>query len=218
MTVDALLDCLKAIFKDESLYGFSAIDSSLADQTGCKCALVTLMPYPDLTYMYNPVEFFHMAESLRKEHSEKMTGLKQYLDRNAVRYATPPASPEDDGEHLAEFSYKWAAIHAGLGFIGKNDVFVHEKYAQRVRISCLLIDDEMPVFTGEVYSKCGACDLCVRACPHGLITGQPWHENVQRHELIDYKTCATKSRHDGNGVKYLCARCSLSCTYPDCMH
>ncbi len=218
MTVDALLDCLKMIFKDESLYGFSAIDSSLADQTGCKCALVTLMPYPDLTYMYNPVEFFHMAESLRKEHSKKIAGLKQFLDRNAVRYATPPASPKDDGEHLAGFSYKWAAIHAGLGFIGKNDVFVHEKYAQRVRISCLLIDDEMPVFTGEVYSKCGACDLCVRACPHGLITGQPWHENVQRHELIDYKTCATKSRHDGNGVKYLCARCSLSCTYPDCVH
>jgi epoxyqueuosine reductase len=218
VTVDALLDCLKAIFKDESLYGFSAIDSSLADQIGCKCALVTLMPYPDLTYMYNPIKFFHMAESLRKEHSKKIAGLKQFLGRNAVRYATPPASPKDDGKHLAEFSYKWAAIHAGLGFIGKNDVFVHEKYAQRVRISCLLIDDEMPVFTGEVYSKCGACDLCVRACPHGLITGQPWHENVQRHELIDYKTCATKSRHDGNGVKYLCARCSLSCTYPECVH
>lgn len=216
LTVNSLLDCLKAIFKDESLFGFSAIDSSLADKTGCKCAVVTLMPYPDLTYMYNPVEFFHMSEALRKEHSDKMAEFKKFLDKNSVKYATPPASPKDDGEHLAEFSYKWAAIHAGLGFIGKNDVFVHEKYAQRVRISCLLIDYDMPVFTGEVVSKCNACDICVKVCPHGLITGQPWHMSVHRSELIDYKKCATKSKHGGDGLKYLCALCSLSCTYPDC--
>ncbi len=218
MTVTSLLNCLKVLFNDESLYGFSTIDSALAEKTGCKCAVTTLMPYPDLSYMYNPVEFFEMTESLRKEHSEKMAELKKFLDRNSVRYATPPASPKDDGEHLAEFSYKWAAIHAGLGFIGKNDVFVHEKYAQRVRISCLLIDYEMPVFRGEVISKCGACDICVRACPHGFIAGQTWHENVRRSALLDYKKCATKSKHGGDGMRYLCALCSLACTYPGCAH
>lgn len=115
---------------------------------------------------------------------------------------------------MAEFSYKWAAIHAGLGFIGKNDVFVHYKYGQRVRISCLLINLDVPGFSENIDSKCGDCDLCVRACPHGYISGRAWNVNIRREELVDYKKCAAKSKHSGDGEKYLCARCSLACRYP----
>ena len=198
-----------------SHFWFSAIDSSLADKTGCKCAVVTLMPYPDLTIcIATLLSSFHISEALRKSIVIKWPSSKSFLIKIPSSMQRLRLLPKDDGEHLAEFSYKWAAIHAGLGFIGKNDVFVHEKYAQRVRISCLLIDYDMPVF-GEVVSKCNACDICVKACPHGLITGQPWHVNVHRSELIDYKMCH-KSKHDGDGIKYLCALCSLSCTYPDC--
>jgi len=172
------------------------------------------MPYSDMNYVYNAIEYFEMLETLRKEHSAKLNALKIFLDENNIHYATPPASPKNDGEHLAEFSYKWAAIHTGLGFIGKNDVFVHEKYSQRVRISCLLIDYNMPVFTGEISSKCGGCMKCVEACPHRFISGVSWHIEIEREALINYKECAKMSKHDGEGTKYLCAHCSLACTYP----
>ena len=43
---------LMDIFGDNSLFGFSRIDKSLAEREGCKCAIVTLLPYPDLEYCY----------------------------------------------------------------------------------------------------------------------------------------------------------------------
>lgn len=128
-----------------------------------------------MSCMYNAVEYFEMLDALRKEHRTKLNVFKSILDENKIHYSAPPASPKNDGAHLAEFSYKWAAIHAGLGFIGKNDVFVHEAYAQRVRISCLLIDYDAPVFAGEITkSKCGVCNRCVEACPHNFISGANW--------------------------------------------
>jgi len=209
------LEYLRDVFQDESLFGFSSIDKSLAVKTKCKTALVTFLPYPDLEYMYNAVEYFNMLEELRREHSEKLNKIKAFLDENRIKYALPSASPEDDGNHKAEFSYKWAAIHTGLGFIGKNDVFTHYKYAQRVRISCLLIDFALPVFDGEIISKCGECDLCVQACPYHFITGRSWNIDIHRDELVDYKKCAVKSKHSGDGQKHLCSYCLLACKYPN---
>ena len=126
------------IFEDDSLFGFSEIDKHLIEKENCKCVLVTLLPYPNLNYAYDEFEFYHMLELLRKQHSDKLNKVKCFLDENGIKYAVPPASPKNDGKHLADFSYKKAAVLAGLGFIGKNTVFVHYKYAQKIRISYLL--------------------------------------------------------------------------------
>lgn len=209
----SLNECLLSVFNDKMLFGFSQIDSGLMDKTGCKCALVTLLPFPDLVYSYNPIEFYCMLEDLRAQHNKKLLMVKQFLDDNKIHYAAPSASPKEDGEYFAEFSYKWAAINAGLGYIGKNDVFVSYKYAQRVRISCLLLDFDAPVFSGEIISKCGACTKCVDACPHNLISGDLWQLDKKRSELIDYKKCGAKSNHGNKGQKYLCANCVMVCTY-----
>ena len=215
MKANKIIDFLSDVFEDRTLFGFSSAYKDLAKKENCKCALVTLLPYPDLDYAYAPVEYFIMLQDLWAKHSEKMNRVKSFLDDNNIQYKTPPATPKDDGNHLADFSYKWAAIHAGLGFIGKNDVFVHHKYAQKVRISCLLINLDMPVFTGEILSKCNDCELCVKACPYNFISGQTWHIDIHRDELIDYKNCATKTKHSGDGQKYACGYCVMACKYPN---
>lgn len=213
MFLSSFREQLLQIFGDESLFGFAAIDDRLAKETGCKCSLVTLLPYPDLQYKYSNVEYLIMTEALWGKHSAMINEVKAFLDENSIQYATPSASTKKDGNLRAEYSYKWAAIHAGLGFIGKNDVFVHPKYAQRVRISCLLIDYDVPVFSGSIESKCGECDICVRACPHHLITGRSWDINIMREELIDYNSCNTKSNYEDEAEPYACAQCLLSCKY-----
>lgn len=208
-----LNDFLHSTFEDTSLYGYADIDDNLKKQTGCSSALVTLLPFPDLGKVFRPDEFYQMSEELRKIHSLKINEIKKYLVEHNIKYALPPAAPKEDGEYKADFSYKWAAIHAGLGFIGKNDVFVHYKFGQRVRISCLLLDIDEPVFRGTIGSKCGSCDLCVKACPHHFLSGKEWHEHIRRKELIDYKRCATMSKHDGEGKKYLCCHCLMACPW-----
>jgi len=140
--------------------------------------------------------------------------VKDYLTLHGVHYASPSATPAEDGEHLSEYSQKWAAIHAGLGFIGKNDVFVHYMYGQRVRISVILVDLYLPCFTGEITSRCGSCRMCVDACPHGYIAGQPWHINTQRNDLLDYKACASQSNPYGkDSHPSLCGDCLFACLY-----
>ena len=215
MNPSKVINFLSAVFKDESLFGFSQINGDLADREGCKCAIVTLLPYPNLDYNYNPIEYLVMLENLRKRHSGLMDKVKDFFDDNNVVYKAPPATPNDDGNHRADLSYKWAAVHAGLGFIGKNDVFIHYKYSQKVRISCLLVDLEMLLFTGDVLSECGDCDLCVKACPYNFISGKLWHMDIHRDELIDYKKCATKTKHSGDGLKYACGYCVMACKYPN---
>jgi len=211
---EQLISACQEIFGEASLFGFTAIEQRLVDETGCRCAVVTLMPYPEMDFVYNAAVYFDVSEELRAAHGVKMDKLKAFLDQHQVSYATPPASPAEDGEHRAAFSYKWAAIHAGLGFIGKNDVFVHPRYAQRVRISCLLIDFDMPTDAAVMESQCGACVKCVEACPHRFISGAAWRADVKRDELVNYKECAKMSKHSGEGAKYLCMHCALACTYP----
>ncbi|MBQ8717770.1 MAG: epoxyqueuosine reductase [Clostridia bacterium] len=208
-----LNNLLKSLFTDETLYGFVGIGEQLRLQSGCRCALVTLLPFPDMDKKYRPDEFFIMNEELSKMHAKKINEIKKYLDAQHIAYASPPAGPKNDGEYRADFSYKWAAIHAGLGFIGKNDVFVHYKFGQRVRISCLLIDIEAPQSQYVVESKCGDCNLCVQACPHHYISGKEWSESACREDLVDFKNCATKSKHFGEGKKYLCCHCVMACPW-----
>ena len=153
------------------------------------------------------------SEDFSGNSSNRFFNQWNSLDNNVV-YKAPPATPNDDGNHRADLSYKWAAVHAGLDFIGKNDVFVHYKYSQKVRISCLLVDLEMPLFSGDVLSECGDCDLCVKACPYNFISGKLWHMDIHRDELIDYKKCATKTKHSGDGLKYACGYCVMACKYP----
>jgi len=204
---------LKSLFFDETLYGYAEIDEELKEQTGCKCALVTLLPFPDMEKNYRPDEFFEMSNELSNTHSNKLNEVKRYLEKYNIAYSSPPASPKNDGEYRTDFSYKWAAIHAGLGFIGKNDVFVHYKYGQRVRISCLLVDIDVPVIQHVLESKCGDCDLCVKACPYHNISGKQWSVSVRRDELVNFKLSAIKSRHYGEGKKYLCCYCMMACPW-----
>lgn len=202
---------LLRLFSDAALYGFAKIDDKLQEETGCNCALVTCMPFPDLTIDYTPQEFYRISEQLRVAQGERMNEIKRFLATHNIKNVVPAASPKNDGNFKAEFSYKWAAVHAGLGFIGKNDVFVHYKFGQRVRLSCLLLKADVPYFRGTITSACGSCNLCVKACPHHCISGKQWDTSVLREELVDYKLCATKSRHNGEDPRYLCNFCMMAC-------
>ena len=69
-------DILHSLFIDDTLYGYSPIDDDLKARSGCKCALVTFMPFPDMERKYSPDEFFEVSNELSKLHSMKMNENK----------------------------------------------------------------------------------------------------------------------------------------------
>ncbi len=100
------------------------------------------------------------------------------------------------------FSHKMAATRAGLGWIGKTDLLVTEKFGPRVRfVSVLLkgplVKNGIPIedfIIPVVESRCGDCNICVKLCPAGAGSGREWDINTERDSFFDAYSCMKKCR------------------------
>ncbi len=88
-----------------------------------------------------------------------------------------------------------AATRAGLGWIGKTDLFVSEQFGPRLRLATVLTDRPLgPVGTPVEKSRCGNCTLCVDACPAGAATGISWYAGLDRDAFFDARRCRESCR------------------------
>jgi epoxyqueuosine reductase len=67
---------------------------------------------------------------------------------------------------LSDRSY---AAQAGLGWIGKNGMLIHEEHGSYVFIGTLLTSCENDIAAATVADRCGACTRCLDACPTNAI-------------------------------------------------
>ena len=96
----------------------------------------------------------------------------------------------NETELLAPFSFKTAAARAGLGWFGKNDVIITERYGPRVRLSAILIDESFIYGQPIIKSKCpDDCTACVDICPCKALKNHQWTLETDRSEIIDYHKC-----------------------------
>lgn len=105
------------------------------------------------------------------------------------------------------------AHRAGMGYYGKNCSIINDKYGSFIFIGYILTDLEIKVSNKPIESKCGSCDLCIRACPTNALEN-PFRLNPKR--CISYLT-QTKDEIDQNlqskmGIKiYGCDTCQMVC-------
>jgi epoxyqueuosine reductase len=78
-----------------------------------------------------------------------------------------------------------AAAQAGLGWIGRNGMLIHEEHGSYFFIGTLLTSLENDIGGGEVADRCGACTRCVDACPTGAILPD---RTVASERCISYAT------------------------------
>ena len=67
------------------------------------------------------------------------------------------------------FSFKFAAIQAGLGVLGKSGLLITPEYGPRIKLSAVLTEADLagdPLNTDDV---CGDCDICIKVCPSGAL-------------------------------------------------
>lgn len=142
--------------------------------------------------------------------------LESILHSNSCIYEIPPVAQTSEDTLIAPLSFKYSAINAHLGWIGKNGVLITERYGPRIRLFAVLINFDFPIISPTVTSKCPKeCFECVKACPHKALKGKQWSINTNRTEVIDYQLCNQKRRLyiKSHNRKHSCGFCMVSCPH-----
>ncbi len=116
-----------------------------------------------------------------------------------------------DSAPLAEKSY---AVHAGLGWIGRNSLLVTPTHGSMLHLGELIIDEEVDVYDTPMESVgCGECRRCVDACPNSAILE---NRTIDTRRCI---SCRTIEREMEGGQISLdgwifgCDACQVVCPY-----
>jgi len=89
-----------------------------------------------------------------------------------------------------KLSHKMVATRAGLGWIGKTDLFVSKTFGPRLRLASILIEQNSNPGNRPIdKSRCGTCDVCADKCPAHAANGRLWDIHTDRDLFFDAQKC-----------------------------
>lgn len=147
-----------------------------------------------------------------------VTAGAAWLEERGWRaFAQTTGAVRQDGQWRTPLPHKTVATRAGLGWIGKSCLLVTPEYGSALRLSSLVTDAPLPVKEAVTESRCGACRICVEACPAGALKGALWRPGMDREDLFDRQRCFEK-QHElmraRTGIDAdLCGKCFVVCPY-----
>lgn len=132
---------------------------------------------------------------------------------NAYSVAASQSIPISPVPYSGMFPHKTGAVLAGLGWIGKNGLFIHKDFGPRVRLGTVLTDYDFECENVLVQSKCSDCNLCVKACPAFALTGNQWEIGMERENIVDARACSEymKQKFMNIGRGSVCGICIRVC-------
>ena len=221
-----ILDCVKdnvdfiiGFAKVENLVAAKYLKYKYAVSIGLKLdnkIIDTIKTGPDIEY-YN--HYKHINRELYNCISKISNELAQHKIENLPIKPTFEDDELDDSyfETLrTDFSHKLVATRAGLGWIGKSDLFISREFGPRLRLASILLRDEIDYCRTPIEkSECNTCNICVKKCPAGAISGKLWNTNIDRDIFYDAIKCRTKaielSKNNMNKKISLCGICISVC-------
>ncbi|HHW31947.1 MAG TPA: epoxyqueuosine reductase [Clostridiaceae bacterium] len=162
--------------------------------------------------------YFHHYRTVNTLIDQIALRTTLFLQDRGYRALAVPASQtvnDADDAYCGIFPHKTAAVKSGLGWIGKNDLFISNHHGPRVRLGTVLTDLELPVENKIMESKCGDCKKCVENCPAMALTGNKWEIGCPRSHIVDAKACSeymnANYKHIGRGS--VCGICIRVCPW-----
>lgn len=80
---------------------------------------------------------------------------------------------------------KDAAVMAGLGCIGRNNLFISPEYGPRVRLRAMIIDQQLPATGPTEFDPCSNCEVyCLQKCPQDAFAEIIYDEEKIGHDIL----------------------------------
>jgi epoxyqueuosine reductase QueG len=132
--------------------------------------------------------------------------IAKHIEAKGYKALPIPASfTVDEKMQTGHLSHKWLAEKAGLGWRGRNNLLVTEKFGSAIRLTTVLTD--MPLMTNiPVEFGCGDCYDCIDECPAEALGEKSSEYNFDR----CYSQILKYSRRDNFGLM-ICGHCIKAC-------
>ncbi|MFW9822839.1 MAG: hypothetical protein ACFFE4_07890 [Candidatus Thorarchaeota archaeon] len=111
---------------------------------------------------------FHYLDSILESRAYQ---IKDFLLQNKYKSKILPYQP---GLFLKD-----SAVLAGLGPIGKNNLFISKNFGSQVRLRAIVT--EAPLITEnpvEDNENCKTCDICITNCPAKALTSEGYNKQA----------------------------------------
>jgi epoxyqueuosine reductase QueG len=134
-------------------------------------------------------------------------GLALQIEQRGYSALHIPASQIINWERQqGHLSHKRAAVEAGLGWIGRNNLLVTPVHGARIRLVTVLtslpLQHDHPI--GE---SCGSCRRCIALCPAGAIRERP--EEFAHRDCYEQLCLFRKRDHI---AQHICGVCVKACS------
>jgi epoxyqueuosine reductase len=169
------------------------------------------------------VQYYYLYKSINDELFQLTTEIQAELEKHGINSLILPPTMSMESSDSAEYkehltvdiSHKMVATRAGLGWIGRTDLFVSHKFGPRLRLTSILIDSEPPYLDDPVVdNECGSCSLCVDYCPANAATGDGWSVKMRREDFFDAFKCRDMCKKQSGNINVnslICGICVSIC-------
>ena len=117
--------------------------------------------------------------------------------------AIPASQIVDWKNQMAHLSHKHVARAAGLGWIGRNNLLVNERFGSRIRLVTILTNLPLTLNT-PTLADCGSCRACISVCPVGAISERP--EDFDHLRCYEQLKVFSKTFHFSHNICGVCVK------------
>ena len=163
--------------------------------------------------------YFHHYRTVNQFLDQLALKCGFWLQQRGYKYINVAASqsiPALGSPFVGRYSHKKPAVLAGLGSVGKNNLFLHKDYGSRVRLCTVFTDAVFETGSPLPEYICLNCDKCVKACPASAISGNPWDINSRDSSFFNPQLCSDhmKKAYQKIGRGAVCGICMRVCPLP----
>ena len=160
-------------------------------------------------------EAYKMCNKKLKAAGERIVAM--LTDAGYKARFIDPAQRVNPEQLLGAISQKAIAAQAGLGWIGRNGLFITEEYGPRQRMGAVLTDMPVKERATLINNQCGDCTACIDKCAMKVLKGARFkHHPSSRDEVIDWAKCGDYEKRligDGSKPEMACGRCISVCPF-----